>query len=158
MPVTLRVLVDDERGTGSNRVIGVMRSRRTVYDTGVIAVTDAAVECRVVRESHAYEAPCIATPMARQGQRSVDTPRGHLERVGLLPHHVGAVEHPVDLARRVRHVVEGHAPVLVDGDAQHPPIAGGGDLDGLDVEADLLLALQGTQQGQVDVHLSSPSG
>ena len=31
-------------------------------------------------------------------------------------------------------VVEGHAAVAVDGDPEHPPLAGGGELDGLEVE------------------------
>jgi hypothetical protein len=74
-------------------------------------------------------------PVARQGERAVHAPGGHLEGVGHLAHHVGVVEHAGHLTSRVGDVVEGHAPVLVDGDAQHAALAGGGDLDGLDVEA-----------------------
>ena len=65
----------------------------------------------------------------------------------MLPHHVGLVEHPRDLACRVGDVVEGDPAVLVDGDAEDAALAGGGDLDGLDVEAH---RLQGVDQLRLD--------
>ena len=89
----------------------------------------------------------VAAPVARQGQRAVDAAGGDLERVGQLAHHVGLVEHAGDLAGRVGDVVEGDAAVLVDGDAQHPALAGRGELHGLDVEAQ---GAQGVDQLRFD--------
>ena len=83
---------------------------------------------------HGDEAAHVAAEVARLGEGSSDTGRGDLERVGLLAHHVGVVEHPVDLAGRLGDLVEGDPAVLVDGDAQDPTLAGRRDVDGLDVE------------------------
>ena len=80
----------------------------------------------------------VAAPVARQGEGPVDTPGRDLERVGVLAHHVGLVEHPVDLTGGVGDVVEGDPAVLVDGDSQHPALARRGQLHGLDVETQLL--------------------
>ena len=85
---------------------------------------------------HLDQAVGVAAPVPGQRERPVDAARGDLERVGLLAHHVGVVEHPGDLAGGLGDVVEGDPAVLVDGDAQDPALAGRGDLDGLDVEAE----------------------
>ena len=74
--------------------------------------------------------------MAGQGERPVDAAGGHLERVGLLAHHVAAVEHLGDLPGRVGDVVEGDPAVAVDGDPEDPALAGRRQLDRLDIEAE----------------------
>ena len=74
--------------------------------------------------------------MARQGERAIDATRGDLERVGLLAHHVGCLEHDVDGLGRLGDVVHGDATVLVDRDAEDAAVAGRSELDGFDVETE----------------------
>ena len=78
----------------------------------------------------------VAAPVAREGQRPVDAAGGHLERVGLLAHHVARVQHLGDLPGRVGDVVERDPVVAVDRDPQDPSLAGRGQLHRLDVEVE----------------------
>ncbi len=101
----------------------------------VVAAGDPAGERAAVAARDLDQPADVAPPVPRVGQRPVDPGRGDLEGVGLLAHHVGLVEQPGDLLGRLGDVVEGDAAVLVDGDPQQPPLAGGRELDGLEVEA-----------------------
>ena len=97
---------------------------------------DPAGDDVAVGERHLTSRSALRRQWRGQGERPVDAARGDLEGVGLLAHDVGVVEHPGDRAGGVGDVVEGDAAVLVDGDAEDPPLAGGGDLDRLDVETE----------------------
>ena len=97
---------------------------------------DPAGELAAVAERDLDQPVVVAAPVARLGERAVDAARGDLEGVGRLAHQVGVVEHAGDRAGRLGDVVEGDAAVLVDGDPQHAPLAGGRQLDGLEIEAE----------------------
>ena len=70
----------------------------------------------------------VAPPVPRLGERPVDAGAGHLEHVGRAAHAVVVgVEHLGDRAADLGDVVEGHALVAVDDDADDAAPAGRGD-------------------------------
>ncbi len=101
----------------------------------VVARDDATGQARPVREAYVDQPVVVAPPVARVGERPVDTGRPHLERVGLLPHHLGVVEHLRHLPRGIGDVVQADAAVAVDGDPEHAAPAGRGEVHILQVEA-----------------------
>ena len=106
-------------------------------DLLVVGLADPAGDHRSVGQRHLDQPGPVAPPVTRLGERPVDATGGHLEGERLLPQRVGLVDHVVDRAGRGGDVVEGDPAVLVDGDPQHPSLAGRRQLHCFQVEAQL---------------------
>jgi hypothetical protein len=66
--------------------------------------------------------------------RPVDARRRDLERVRAVAHHVAVVQLPAKAGRQPGDVVQPHAAVLVDQDAEDRTTSGADDLDTLEVQ------------------------